>query len=192
MSNENFNFAGLDDLLDETEGNWLAQAGWLFLRLFVVVLSALTTFAFFANYVGGAFTFIAGDSLSPYISGIAGLLVLDVAALIWGYLRGRHADTAAQMAIAGTMGVVDLSISILVTAVFFALNAGFSVGIYDGAGELDGAWPDAPLPGRRDNHPGCVVQLRGRLHVRPGGSVSSPGRAEIKADGEGTSGQLRG
>lgn len=130
------NFAGLEEELNQTESGVLGRVAWLFLRLFVFTLSAVTTFAFFMRYVGDAFVGLVGADLSPYLSGLAGLLALDVAAQIWGHMRSSHADTVAQMATAGAMGVIDLSLSVAVTAVYLFLATSLDAGVRDPAGNL--------------------------------------------------------
>jgi hypothetical protein len=129
VSNDNF-FSEFDDVMEESESSLLASAFWAVIRIGVFVLSAVTTFAFFAIYVGNAFEFLVGSELSPYISGMAGVFVLDFAALAWSQIRAKHAKTNGQMSVSRFTGLGDLIASVTVTALFLALHAGFDVGIY--------------------------------------------------------------
>lgn len=124
------------DLDQQTESNWLARAAWLLLRLFIFGFSAATTAAFFYTYTPRVFAPLVGAELSPYLAAAAGFIALDLGALTWGYLRGKHADTVPQMAIAATMGVVNLALSVMVTAVYLGLSVDLHSGAYDAAGNL--------------------------------------------------------
>ena len=123
---------------DTSEGSWLAKAGWLFLRLALFLLSAATTAGFFYVYAGGTFVWVTGEQpgdaiVAPMIAALAGVILLDGGLLVWGYIRAYHASTIPQMALAGAMGVIDLTLSILVTGIFVVLTSGLDSGL-DAAG----------------------------------------------------------
>ncbi len=119
---------------DTSEGSWLAKAVWLFLRLALLAFSGITTMGFFYRYAGASFTWLTQEeaataTIAPLIAAVSGLILLDIGALTWGYIRAHHASTIPQMALAGAMGVADLVLSLLVTALFIVLTSGFDSGL---------------------------------------------------------------
>jgi hypothetical protein len=98
----------------------------------LVAISAITTAAFFFQYAGGMFEFLA-PSLSPYLAAATGVLCFEVAALAWGWLAANDADTAAQIAAAkaGSWGAMIGGLA--TTAVYFTLNTSLISGQLDAA-----------------------------------------------------------
>ena len=78
MSGQDFDF-GLGDILQENDsGHTLARGGAGFLAVLFLLLSSITTFGFFSTYAAdiGAW---AGPTAAPLVSGVIGVLALDVA-----------------------------------------------------------------------------------------------------------------
>ena len=114
---QDFDF-GLGDILQENDSaHTLARGGVAFLVILFLLLSGLATFLFFSTYATDIGKW-AGPSAAPLVSGIVGVLCLDVACLIWGYVRSRAATSAAQMAIALVISVIDLLLGLLSSALY--------------------------------------------------------------------------
>lgn len=139
MSNLDF---GLQELFDDDDDdNWIGKGLWIFVKLVAVVVSALTTGAFFYTYAGDAFAFVAGAS-SPLFSAVVGALILDGFSVLWSYLRGHHADTTREMKLAQIMAYMNMGTSVVCTAIYLMLNTAFNVGVYDAFGNMTelGQW----------------------------------------------------
>jgi len=135
MSGQDFDF-GLGDILQENDsGHTLARGGAGFLAVLFLVLSSITTFGFFSTYAAGIGDW-AGPTAAPLVSGAIGVLCLDVAALLWGYVRSRAATSAAQMAIALVISIADLLLALASSALFIILSTSLETGIRDAAGQL--------------------------------------------------------
>ena len=135
MSGQDFDF-GLGDILQENDsGHTLARGGAAFLAILFLLLSSITTFGFFSTYAAGIGDF-AGPTAAPLVSGMIGVLCLDVAALLWGYVRSRAATSAAQMAIALVISVFDLLLALASSALFIILSTSLETGVRDAAGQL--------------------------------------------------------
>lgn len=119
-----------------SEREFLGRATWAALRLILLVLSAITSAAFFGEYAGGLFTWLVGPEMAPYMAAAVGALTLDGGAMAWAYLRQKHADTLGQMSIAGVMSIADLTASLIVTVLYLLLRGGLALGVYDAAGAL--------------------------------------------------------
>ena len=135
MSGQDFDF-GLGDILQENDsGHTLARGGAGFLAVLFLILSSITTFGFFSTYAAdiGAW---AGPTAAPLVSGVIGVLCLDVACLIWSYVRSRAATSSAQMAIALVISVVDLLLALASSALFIILSTSFETGVRDASGAL--------------------------------------------------------
>jgi hypothetical protein len=135
VSGQDFDF-GLGDILQENDsGHTLARGGAAFLAVLFLVLSSITTFGFFSTYAVdiGAF---AGPTAAPLVSGAIGVLCLDVAALLWGYVRSRAATSSAQMAIALVISIADLLLALASSALFIVLSTSLETGVRDAAGQL--------------------------------------------------------
>ena len=135
MSGQDFDF-GLGDILQENDsGHTLARGGAGFLAVLFLLLSSITTFGFFSTYAAdiGAW---AGPTAAPLVSGVIGVLALDVASLIWSYVRSRAATSAAQMAVARVISVVDLLLALASSALFIILSTSFETGVRDASGAL--------------------------------------------------------
>ena len=113
----------------------MARGGAAFLAVLFLVLSSITTFGFFSTYAAdiGAW---AGPTAAPLVSGAIGVLGLDVASLIWGYVRSRAATSAAQMAIALVISIADLLLALASSALFIILSTSLETGVRDAAGQL--------------------------------------------------------
>ena len=132
---QDFDF-GLGDILQENDsGHTLARGGVGFLVILFLALSSLATFLFFSTYATGIGDW-AGPAAAPLVSGLVGVLCLDVACLIWGYVRSRAATSAAQMAIALVISIVDLMLGLSSSALYIILATSLETGIRDAAGAL--------------------------------------------------------
>ena len=76
-----FNFAGIDDVLGEKTG-WGDKGLWYAIKIVFAIASGATTFLFFSGYSGGIFTDVVGADLSPWAAGIMGVIMFDLAAQI--------------------------------------------------------------------------------------------------------------
>lgn len=131
--NQTFDF-NLEDHI-ETENQVLAWLLKQFLKWFALLLSALTTGAFFFTYAGDAFNFILGDA-SPHVTALIGALSLDGLSQVWAYLRGHQATTIRQMTTARVMSWTTLLLSVLVTIIYLALTAALDIGVTASDGTL--------------------------------------------------------
>ena len=132
---QDFDF-GLGDILQENDsGHTLARGGVGFLVILFLALSALATFLFFSTYATDIGSW-AGPAAAPLVSGVVGVLCLDVACLIWGYVRSRAATSAAQMAIALVISVLDLLLGLMSSALYIILATSLETGVKDAAGAL--------------------------------------------------------
>ena len=135
MSADNFDF-GLSDVLQEGDsGHTLARGGAAFLTVLFLILSSITTYLFFSTYAAdiGAW---AGPTAAPMVSGLIGVLCLDVACLVWSYVRSRASTSAAQMAIALVISVVDLLLALASSALFILLSTSLETGVRNAGGSL--------------------------------------------------------
>lgn len=119
-----------------SEREFLGRATWAALRVALLLLSAITTAAFFAEYAAGLFGWLVGPDMAPYMAAAVGALTLDGGLTAWAYLRQRHADSMGQMSIAGAMSIADLTASLIVTGLYLLLRGGLALGVYDAAGAL--------------------------------------------------------
>lgn len=89
----------------------------------VVAISALTSFAFFATFLPSLVpAILTSENGGTLISGAVGVLLLDVACLVW--LRvGQHAETSQQSAIAGIGAALTFIGSAVASVAHLALNA---------------------------------------------------------------------
>ena len=130
------NYFGLDDILQENDsGHTLARGGASFLSVLFLTLSSITTYMFFSTYAAGIGDF-AGPGAAPIVSGVIGVLCLDVACLVWSFVRSRAATSAAQMAIALVISVVDLVLALVSSGLFIILSTSLETGVRDAAGAL--------------------------------------------------------
>ena len=132
---QDFDF-GLGDILQENDsGHTLARGGVGFLVILFLLLSGLATFLFFSTYATGIGDW-AGPAAAPLVSGVVGVLCLDVACLLWGYVRSRAATSSAQMAIALVISVLDLLLGLSSSALYIILATSLETGVRDAAGVL--------------------------------------------------------
>lgn len=133
---KDFDF-GLDELLDEgggrrTAAKW-AGAG---LGLIFFLLSSLTTAAFFYRFAPGL-GFLFGPIIGPYVAGAVGVIALDLASLVWGFVRAYGCNSEGQQTLALAVGAFDLVGALLVSGLYILLaGGGLDAGVYDGAGQL--------------------------------------------------------
>lgn len=129
---------GVDDIMEENaSASTMARGGASFLVILFLTLSSITTYMFFSTYAAdiGAF---AGPTAAPIVSGIIGVLCLDVACVVWSYVRSRAATSSAQMAIALVISMVDLLLALISSALFILLSTSLETGVRDAAGQLTG------------------------------------------------------
>ena len=133
---KDFDF-GLDDLLDEgggkrTAARW-AGAG---LGLVFFLLSSLTTAAFFYRFAPGL-GFLFGPVIGPYVAAAVGVIALDLASLIWSFVRANGCNSEGQQTLALGVGVFDLVGALTVSGLYVLLaGGGLDAGVYDAAGGL--------------------------------------------------------
>lgn len=128
---------GVSDLLDEDSGKRTA-ARWAAggLGLVFLVLSALTTAAFFFQYAPGL-GFLFGPDLAPYVAAAVGVLTLDLACLVWAFVRANGCSSQGQQTLALAVGVFDLVGALSVSGLYVLLSGGrLDAGVYDVAGQL--------------------------------------------------------
>jgi len=87
----------------------------------LVLLSALTSAAFFYRFAGDAFAFLVGN-LSPWLASLVGVLCFEIASLVWAWLRANDADTAAQIAVSSIAAWLTMGGGLVVTVIYFALT----------------------------------------------------------------------
>lgn len=133
---KDFDF-GLDGLLDEgggkkTAAKW-AGAG---LGLVFFLLSSLTTGAFFYRFAPGL-GFLFGATIGPYVAAAVGVIALDLASLIWSFVRANGCNSEGQQTLALGVGVFDLVGALSVSGLYVLLaGGGLDAGVYDAAGGL--------------------------------------------------------
>ena len=114
----------------------LARAVGVLFGGVLVLLSAITTAAFFAKYAPSVFEFLSPE-LSPYMAALTGIICFEGASVVWCWLRANDSDTGQQLAIANVGAWGAMLCGLLITAVFLALNSSLI------AGQLDAAAIDA-------------------------------------------------
>lgn len=103
--------------------NHITKYLFLTFAAIVVCISALTSFAFFATFLPSLVpSVLASDEGGTLISGAVGVILLDVACLVW--LRvGQHAETAQQGAVAGIGAALTFCGSAVASVAHLSLNA---------------------------------------------------------------------
>ncbi len=86
------------------------------------LLLALTTAAFFAEYVSDVFAWFMPPEWAKYAAAFSGVFLLDVSAAGWSHFGTNHSNTLEQQRFAVTASWLDLGMSLLVTAVFVGLT----------------------------------------------------------------------
>lgn len=90
----------------------------------VFLISASTTFAFFMTYFSGWIPEgILDPWLSAILSGVAGMLLFDVAAVLWLYQFLRNAASSEQRAIAIGMTMLDFVFAAAASIAYLGLTA---------------------------------------------------------------------
>ena len=88
----------------------------------LLILSAITSAAFFWRYAPGVFDFLS-PAMSPYLAAATGVLCFEAASVCWSWLRAHDADTAVQLAVANVGAWGAMLAGLTVTAVYFTLNS---------------------------------------------------------------------
>lgn len=103
--------------------NHLTKYLFLAFSAIVICISALTSFAFFAAFLPSLVpSILASENGGALVSGAVGVLLLDVACLVW--LRvGQHAETGQQGAIAGIGAALTFVGSAVASIAHLSLNA---------------------------------------------------------------------
>lgn len=125
----NFNFE-----FDGNEKSAAARAVGLLFGGALILLSAVTSAAFFWEYSPDLFSFIS-PSLSPYLAAATGVLCFEMAAVAWSWLRAHDADTHGQLTAANVGSWGAMIGGLLVTAVYFILNNRLLAGQLDATAE---------------------------------------------------------
>ena len=122
------------DLTSELQGGKppLARVVGVLFGGILIVLSAMTTAAFFAAYAPTVFEFVSPE-LSPYLAAAAGVICFEGASVVWSWLRANDSDTKEQLAIANVGAWGAMLCGLVVTAVFLALNSSLISGQLDAA-----------------------------------------------------------
>ena len=89
------------------------------------LILALSTAGYFYLFGAELFSWLVGPGLAPWVSAAIGAFFIDFMAWKWNQLRLNDATTGAQIATAKIMTVIDLALSIAITAVFALLVGGF-------------------------------------------------------------------
>jgi hypothetical protein len=130
-----FNFNGLDDLqIENTQSTFGKFVLYMMLAVFALA-SMVTTFSFFVTYaprLGAALHPVYG----PYIAGMLGVVLFDLAGLGWTVLRARNSDTTRQFVIATGAAVAAIILALLTSGLQVLLSTSFDVGIYQANGSL--------------------------------------------------------
>ena len=130
-----FDFGLSDIVQSESGGRSLGRGVAGFLAVTFFVLSAITTFGFFANYAAAVGAF-AGPDAAPLVAGVVGVLLLDAGALGWSYVRSHAATSAGQMTVALVAATADLLMSLATSSLYVILSTTLETGIRDAAGVL--------------------------------------------------------
>ena len=132
---QDFDF-GLGDILQENDsGHTLARGAAVGLAILFLGLSCITTYMFFSTYAPGLGDW-AGPAAASIVAGLIGLLCLDVACIVWGYIRNKAATSSAQMAVALVISIADLVLGLLTSGLYIILSTTFDSGVRDAAGAL--------------------------------------------------------
>jgi hypothetical protein len=109
------------NLFDDNEKSPMAGSIATVIGIILLLFSAVTSFAFFAEYASGVFNFIS-PALSPWLAGLVGVISFEGMSFIWRYLHANHADTERAMRLAQAGSVLSLAGGLLVTVIYFALQ----------------------------------------------------------------------
>ena len=132
---QDFDF-GLGDILQENDSSHtLARGAAVGLAILFLGLSCITTYMFFSTYAPGLGDW-AGPAAASIVAGLIGLLCLDVACIVWGYIRNKAATSSAQMAVALVISIADLVLGLLTSGLYIILSTTFDRGVRDAAGAL--------------------------------------------------------
>lgn len=108
----------------------LARSVSILFGAILILLSAITTAAFFATYASAVFVFLS-PALSPYLAAAAGVICFEGASVVWSWLRANDSDTGQQLAIANVGAWGAMFGGLIITAVFLALNSNLIAGQLD-------------------------------------------------------------
>jgi len=89
------------------------------------LILALSTAGYFYLFGSELFTWLVGPGLASWVSAAVGAFFIDFMAYQWNRLRLNDATTGAQIATAKIMTIIDLALSVAITAVFALLVGGF-------------------------------------------------------------------
>lgn len=131
-----FDFGNLDELVESDSKRTAAR--WIAMGLGAVFfgLSAMTTGLFFMTYAPGLGDMF-GPAAGPWVAAAIGVICLDLAALLWSYVRSHGCDSHKQMILAGGVGAVDLAMSLITSALYVLLGSSrLNAGVLDAAGGL--------------------------------------------------------
>jgi len=143
----------------------------------LVLLSALTSAAFFYRFAGSAFSFLVGD-LSPWLAAAVGVLCFEAASLVWAWLRANDADTGGQLAVSNIAAWATMGGGLIVTVIYFALTSDLLVTRIDATAEtvlslIGGLLIIAGIAG--NFAAGHIYRINASSHVASGN------RAELRA-----------
>jgi hypothetical protein len=96
----------------------------------------LTTAAFFFRFAPGL-GFLFGPDIGPYVAAAVGVLTLDLACLVWAFVRANGCSSQGQQTLALAVGVFDLVGALAVSGLYVLLaGGGLDAGVYNAAGQL--------------------------------------------------------
>lgn len=108
-----------------TTGQRLIQTGFF---LAVIGISAVSTYAFFANFVEALIPpdWVGDPLVRHLLTGMIGVILLDGAALTWQYILHFHGEqTVKQLQIASIMSGLSLLLAVLISMSWFILSTAF-------------------------------------------------------------------
>ena len=92
------------------------------LGIIIRIFLAVTTAGFFANYAADIWTWLLPRTMAANLAAITGVILIDGMAAGWTYIRRVSADTIEQQQYASLGAVLDMSLSLAVTASFVVMT----------------------------------------------------------------------
>ena len=107
---------------EELQSNGASTLLATLLGIVIRVFLAITTAGFFAAYAADIWSWLLPPTLAANAAAVTGVVLIDGLAAGWTYLRRAAADTAEQQNYASVGAMLDMTLSLLVTAVFVMLT----------------------------------------------------------------------
>lgn len=110
----------LDDSLESrASGGFIQKAA----TIVAVSISGLASFQFFATYSGGLLAGIVPAQFLSIAAGLIGVVMCEAACLYWQWSVQHDADSKSQLQIAQAGYWLSLTISVVITVLYFALTS---------------------------------------------------------------------